>query len=402
LQKQFDDLLSAKTKIENTATSANRDLTDSENADIDGLLSRAEQLKPEIEQLAQREQSLQATADILARVNGGTPTSINRAVAAASEGRELSAGEFFAAYFQAYHPQGASAPEEFLDRAARYIDRAVMASADAAGILPTPIVGNVIKFADSRRPVFNSMAHPSMPDKGKTFERPRVTQRVTVGEQASEGDTLSTQKMTLTSDTVTKQTFGGYLDLTAQDIDWTEPSALQLVITDFADVYAEVTEGEACDFLESLIVAGDTAVDGSTYSTYTTTNIGTIVTSYVNAVQNVYARAKRFPDTVWLDLASWATLVGTTNANNDTTAMDLLKRALSDLGADGMRWVVGPQLAANTRILGVSSLVEAYEQQKGLLRAELPSALKVQIAYAGYVAFWGRYEGFVQLGTDPD
>ena len=49
LQKQFDDLLSAKTKIENTATSANRDLTDSENADIDGLLSRAEQLKPEIE-----------------------------------------------------------------------------------------------------------------------------------------------------------------------------------------------------------------------------------------------------------------------------------------------------------------------------------------------------------------
>jgi HK97 family phage major capsid protein len=401
LQRQFDELKAGIERINRAAIDGNRDLTPEEQADQDKLFERAETIKPEIEAEAKREGSIQATADVLAKVNGGTPTPINRAARPAADAPEMSAGEYLASYYRAYHPQHADAPEEFLERAARYIDRAQQATADTAGILPSPIVGQVVKLSDSRRPAFLSMTQRSMPPKGKTFERPRVTQRVTMATQ-TEGQALASQKMTLTSDTVTKATQGGSLDITQQDVDWSEPSALEIVVQDFVDMYTEWTEGLACDFLEGLIVAADAAVDGDGYSAYTTTNVGTIVTSYVNGIVNVYNRAKRFPDTIWLDLASWATLTSTTNTNNDRTALSMIKEALDEFGGSPVRWVVSPQFAADTRIIGASSLVEAYEQQKGLLRAEKPTTLVVELAYAGYTAFWGNYNGFVQLGTDPD
>lgn len=387
LRKQFDDVKNGIDTIERAATAASRDLTPDETADLDKLYERAATLKPEIEAEVDKENSLTAVSDVLSRVSGGSPAPIVRA---APQGAEMSAGEYLAAYYQAFHPNGSSAPDEFVERASLYIERAQQTTADTAGIIPTPIIGNVIKFADSARPVFNSLTSRPMPPKGKTFERPRVTQRVLVGTQ-TEGQSLASQKMTLTSDTVTKATQGGTLDLTHQDIDWTEPGALEIVVQDFVDMYAEWTEGLACTAVETAGLGAS--------ALYDETDVGTIVESYVDAIVAVYGTAKRFPDTAWLDLASWATLASTTNTNNDKTALTMLKEALADLNVGAMRFIVGPQLAANTRIIGASSLIEAYEQQKGLLRAETPSTLTVQLAYAGYTAFWSRTEGFVRLET---
>jgi hypothetical protein len=378
--------------------------SDAEETEMNEMLDRAEQIDADLKKASKVDERLDALAEVSRSVAiPGT--------AVTSEGKpaNLTAGEFLAAFYQAHHPEGSSTPEEFLSRAAQYIDattkatyvdRATQATSDTAGIIPAPIIGEVVKLSDSRRPVFNSLTPRGMPAKGKTFERPRVTQRTTAGTQ-TEGQSLSTQKMTLTSDTVTKATQGGTLDLTVQDIDWTEPEALQIVVADFIDTYAEWTEGLACDFLESQITVGDAADDGSTYSPYTSTNVGTLVTSYINGFVAVYNKAKRFPDTVWHDLASAATLASTTNTNNDRTALSMIREALDEMGVGNVRWVTGPQLAANTRIIGASSLIEGYEVQKGLLRAEKPSTLTVELAYAGYTAFWGRHEGFVQLGTDP-
>lgn len=398
LRSQFDEVRTGIDKIERAATDAARDLTDDEQSDVEKLYERADALSADIEAEAERAEKLERTAAILSKVNA-TPGRSPVHRAAADKPDDMTAGEFLAGYFRAYHPDGDSAPDEFLERAAAYIDRAQQTTADTAGIIPTPIIGDVVKLNDARRPVFLSFSQRAMPARGKTFERPYITQQVDVGTQ-TEGQALNSQKMTLTSDTVTKATQGGYLDLTHQDIDWTEPSSLQIVVQDFVDMYAEWTEGLACDHLEGLPVAADAANNGDGYSAYDATDVGTLVESYVDGVVDVYNRSKRFPDTVWHDLASWATLSSTTNSNNDRTALSMIQEALTQMGTP-VNFVVGPQLAANTRIIGASSLVEAYEQQKGLLRAEEPSTLVVQLAYAGYTAFWGKYEGFVQLGADP-
>lgn len=399
LEGQFNEVTEAIDGINRAAAADGGELTDAQSADLDTLFKRAEALKTDIATLADREQAIIETRNVIARVNSADGSVERAAVEFPAKPRDMSAGEYLSEFYRAYHPNGDSAPEEFMKRAAAYVDRAVQATADTAGILPTPIIGEVVKLHDSRRPVFASLTQRSMPPKGKTFERPRVTQQVDVGTQ-TEGTAANSQKMTLTSDTVTKATQAGYLDLTAQDIDWTEPAALQVVIDDFVDVYAAWTEGLACAHVEALPVAADTANNGDGYSAYTATNVGTIVSSYVDGVVDVYNRSARFPDTAWLALDAWADLASTTNTNNDTTALEMLRRTLSDMGVQ-MRWVVGPQLTAGVKILGASNLVEAYEQQKGLLRAETPSTLTTQIAYAGYTAFWGAYEGVVQLGADP-
>lgn len=378
------------------ALAAQAERSDAEDIELADQLDRAEEYKTELDAVDERNARIAALAPVSLAL--AIPGTLDRSVAL--EAPEMSAGEYLAEYFKAYHPNGGSTPTEFIDRAARYIDRAQQATGDTGGIIPVPIMGQVIKLSDSARPVFNSLASRGMPAKGKTFQRPRITQRVSMGTQ-TEGQALATQKMTVTSDTVTKATQGGYLDITQQDIDWTEPEALQILVQDFVDMYAEWTEGLACDFVEGLIVIGDTAVNGSTYSAWTTTDVGTIVKSYVDAFIKVYGKAKRFPDTVYLDLASWGVLASTVTANKDVTALDMLRRTLSDLGVGPVRWIVGPQFAADTRIIACSSLLEAYEQQKGLLRGDTPSTLVVQLAYAGYTAFYGRHEAVVQLGTDP-
>jgi hypothetical protein len=373
--------------------------TDAQEQELTDQLDRAEALKADLDAENERESRLNALAEVSRSVAiPGAPT-------ATIEKPELSAGEFLSEFYRAYHPNGDSAPAEFLDRAARYIDRATQATADTAGLLPAPIVGPVIKLADSRRPAFVSLTGRPMPMRGKTFERPYVTQRTTAGTQ-TEGSALSSQKMVVASDTVTKATQGGTLDITQQDIDWTEPSALQTLVQDFVDTYAEWTEGLATDFIEGLPVAADTASNGDGYSAWDATDVGTIVASVVDGIVDVYGRSKRVADTFWLDLVTWATLAQTTNGNDDVTALEMIRRAVGDLqsemgGGSGFRFVVSPAFASDTRIIGAASLGEAYENQNGLLRAENPSTLSVTMAYSGYTAFWGKHEGFCQLGADP-
>jgi len=100
---------------------------------------------------------------------------------------------------------------------------------------------------------------------------------------------------------------------------------------------------------------------------------------------------------MWLDLAGFLTLAGTSNSTTNVSALTLIKQAISDAGLPGFRFVVGPQLSASTRIIGVSSLVEVYEQQKGLLSLQNVSHLGLDVAYRGYLTHYTRTEALVKL-----
>lgn len=383
LNTELGSIKAAIDKIEGTATKEGRDVTDAEQADVDKLLVRAAAIKPEIEAEGDRHDSLEASAEILKRImpteddpkprrtDAGTPPSIG-------------IGEWFSLALRSR--KGDKAAGELLLRATPE----EMTTADNPGVLPQPIIGPVIKLADSRRPVFGSLTGRPMPASGKKFNRPRVTQRVLVGEQMAELDELATRKMTLTSDEVSKRTFAGILELSEQDIDWTDPAILQIVIEDFAQEYGEVTEIAACTALEALATAE---------SAWDPTDVRSIVSSITGGIGDVYDTAKRMPDRVWLSLDEMLTLAGTTNSTGQVTAMTLIKQALADAGVP-MTFVTGPSLSAGTRIIGCSSLVESYENQKGLLSAPDVGHLGVFIAYRGYVAFHGLAAGFVALTED--
>lgn len=403
LSTEIKGIKSAIDKINDRAAAEGRDLDDHEQADVDKLFDRAQLLKPELEKLEERHNSLTAVQEIVGRLAGHETA--DRAENGKREriaAKPVSAGEYFAEYFDAFGAGGHRDLQRFLDRAAPQLDRALaeQATSDNAGVLPEPIIGELVKLADSRRPVFAALTSRPMPRSSKTFTRPRITQRVNVAEQDGEFDEPATRKMTIVGDSVTKQTFAGALRLSQQDIDWTDPAILNIVLTDFVDYYAEVTEGEACDFLEGLPILADIAVDDSGHSPYTTTNAGTIVSSFTTGAVDVYTKCKRMPTHIFLDLASAATLAGTTTGDYNRTVMAMVREALNELEINPT-FVVGPQLAANTRILAAGSLLESYEQRNGLLQAVKPEAIATDIAYYGYVAFWGRHEAVIALGDPP-
>lgn len=180
------------------------------------------------------------------------------------------------------------------------------------------------------------------------------------------------------------------LELSEQDIDWTDPAILDIVMADFIGYYGMVTEDAACTFLEAL------AVDAAA-GTWVPTDIGTVVASISAGITTVYNAAKRMPDTMWLSLDETMALAGLTNSDDSVTAFTVIRQALSDAGLGTFRFVTGPQLSADTRIIGSSRLVESYEQRKGFISAANVSHLGADIAYRGYVAFNGLAAGFTQL-----
>jgi hypothetical protein len=286
--------------------------------------------------------------------------------------------------------------EEHFDRCARYLDthdRAQNVLADNAGVLPVPIVGTLLSLYDATRPAFNSFTSRPMPDGAKTFTRPKITQHVAVGEQVAEFDPVASQKMIITGSNVTKKTEAGYLDLSQQDVDWTSPSMLDLVIQDFARVYSRRLETTAIAFLEAAAV---------TTSAYVATDLHTLVTSFVDAATTVYnaTDGAYFPDTVWLDIGSYALLAKTLNTTGETNALEQIQNAMGKIGAGEptgpFKLVIG-RFTAPAIIVGSSALIESYEQTRGLLRVAQPDVLGQRIAYYGYHAYFAESSAFAKL-----
>jgi HK97 family phage major capsid protein len=383
LKGQFNEVKSAIEKIERAATDAGRDLNDDEQADVNALYERAAALKPQIESEDEKAGNLAAISEILAKHNDQP---VRRAASVAADGPDISAGEFLSNALKVQ--AGLMASDEHVERAAKYL-RASQITTDTAGIVPTPVVGNLISLYDSARPVFNSFTSRPMPEKGKTFTRPEITQHVATGDQATEATAVSSQKMTITGNTVTKFTEAGYLDLSQQDVDWTDPAAMELVIQDFARVYAKRMETRASTYLEAQV----TGLSGTAYSI---ASVSAAVDTYMAGFEAVRTNAEEPADTVWVDAASHYALASLTNSDG-VSALTILKQALNDAGVGPVSWVVGHQLTAATRIVGSSRLIESYEQTNGLLRVAQPDVLGQRVAYSGYGAFHCTPEGFVVL-----
>lgn len=368
------------------ALAAQADRTEVEDQEMVDQLDRAESLKVDLEEAEARDARIAALGEVSRAITlPGAPAMVKESPA-------LTAGEYFS--LTAKMLNGEISEGAFMDRAGRYVDalkdRAYTGgkTSDVPGILPEPIVGPIIDFYDGTRPVFASFRSMPMPQAGKVFERPKVTQHVVVGEQAAEGDDLPTQKFTVGSDSVTKRTLGGTLDISRQMQDWTDPSALQLIVEDFARVYARYTETLAIAHLVALSTGS---------SPWVATNTATITKSFVDGVLAVGNALDNDSGslTLWMDTASMAALAAPTGST-DRTTIAVVREALESID-QSLNIVVSRRLPANTRILGDASMVESYEQLHGLLTMEKPTNLTTSISYSGYVAFAGTAAGFVKV-----
>jgi hypothetical protein len=267
-------------------------------------------------------------------------------------------------------------------------------TSDTTGILPTPIVGQVVSLIDSNRPLITSLGGArglgGIP--GTSFSRPKVTQHTTVGQQATgagEKTQLSSQKMTITPVTFNKTTYGGTVDISRQDIDWTSPSAWDILVRDLAQVYAVQTE-------TAVAAAFVTAATGTKPPALPAAPVlADWAKGLYTAAMHSYQAGFMMPDRVWMSIDVWAALGALVDVARVVLPVDTTREMgapgtsnLASFAGDlfGLPRIVAPTLPAKTCIVGPSTLYEVYEEVIGLLSVVEPSILGVQVAYGGYFA----------------
>ena len=260
---------------------------------------------------------------------------------------------------------------------------------DTPGILPKPIIGPTYNNYVGNRPVVDAIGARAMPGGGKVFIRPEVTTHTSMAAQAAEFDTLQSGTFVVTDNQVTKGTYGGYVQISEQDLDWTDPAVLSLILDDMGRIYANATDNVAADNL----VAG-----ASNTLNFTVANIADPsewVAWMYGAAEDVLGNSNgNLPSHLFLSPDMWAALgkledssgrplfpqVGPMNAYGQMTP------AAADAVAFGLRVVVDRNFAASTVVIGDPSGFEIFEQQKGAISVENASELSRTLAWRGYFA----------------
>ena len=261
-------------------------------------------------------------------------------------------------------------------------------TSDTPGILPTPIVAPVYNNFIGRRPVIDAVGVRAMPAGGKVFIRPEVTTHTTIG--ASIGEQSPSQgTLVVFNNQVTKQIFGGYVNISEADIDWTDPAILTVVLDDMGRIYANATDNYAADTLRTGAsvtqnFTGTATDEPAAWAAWVATAAKTILSSSNG----------NLPTHLFVDPEVWAVLLSL----SDDSKRPLFPQvgpmnAFGDLGpaqyagnAFGLSVVVDRNFASDTLILGDASGYELFEQQKGAISIDSPSTLSRTIAFRGYFA----------------
>ena len=100
--------------------------------------------------------------------------------------------------------------ENLLDKSSAYnFALAQDLTTDTAGLLEQRLLGPVIQDLSFMRPVVTALGVTAMPaTPAKTFTKTKISQHTSVGTQ-TEGSAVTSQKMTLSANTVTKATQAG-------------------------------------------------------------------------------------------------------------------------------------------------------------------------------------------------
>lgn len=386
LRRQRDNAAADVEAIANRAADEDRDLEDSEQRTCEARRSRIEQLDSDIEievGLVNRSaQYQQLTQDL-----GPAPEPQQRTHAVVRSEQQpdviyRSPGEYLVDYLTRQENPEAKA------RFDRYLQRAVahQTTAQNPGLLPVPILGPVFTQQSQRRPAMEATTRRPLPGSGKTFQRPKITQNTLAGPQSAEKTELPSRFMTVDPVTVTKQTYGGTINLSWQDRDWTEPAIMDLLVQDLAASYFQVTDQAFCTYFAGAVLA--------TEALPTPDGPGLVGAIY-GATATIFGATNGMPDTLWVAPDVW----GSIGSLSDTTGRQLFptvnpSNALGTIQPTsmtgtvaGMRLVVDKHLPAGTAILGDSTFVETYETIGGQVSVIEPSVLGTQMAFYGYVAW---------------
>lgn len=255
---------------------------------------------------------------------------------------------------------------------------------DNPGLLPERLLTPILGTLDFSRPLVTALGPQQLPS--GSWSRPKITQHTQVAKQTAEKTELASRKMIIGKVPLEGDTFGGYVNVSRQNIDWTQPQVIDIVINDLTNEYAFETEEEAGTILVAAAVAGPALPATPTAADFS------------NAL---WAAAGLAFSGMWADrtpmgrlilaaspdmLGLFGPLFAPVNPQNAQSAG--FNAGAFGEGAQtpisGVTPVVSGALPVGTALVISSNAAEAYEDRIGALQVVEPSVLGTQVAYAGY------------------
>jgi HK97 family phage major capsid protein len=387
LEREIEERSSFIEGVIANAQDGDRDLTDSERELTANARGRLEALDSQVKDLYENRSRMLAGRQRAADVHREFDRLRNQVDNGPVEYR--STGGYLVDYIAASN--GSSSAKERLEvfeRAAAH-----QKTSDNLGVVPDPIIGDVINFIDAARPATAFLGPRDLPS--ATWYRPKVTQSTLVAKQGSAGaaadekSELSSQKMTITRLTGTAVTYGGYVNVSRQNIDFSSPNMLDVVVQDLAAQYAIQTEAA----LGTLIQTQANNVELTTAVAPAIPTAAELVTALWTAVANVYAAVKGVGRVGLVvppsRLGNWGSVFSPINPTNAQSqgfnAGDFGSGIVGNISGIPVICSPGyPTVANHYGSVVSSAAIEVYEQRVGALQVIEPSVLGVQVAYAGY------------------
>jgi HK97 family phage major capsid protein len=363
-------------QVVETARAEHRDLDPKEMELISRSKDRLTVLRAQIDPIAEASRIATESRERLAQVNA--ESAARRTPSASIPTPEYrSAGAYICDVWQAGI---GNVPAK--ERIGLYMRAAAhQTTADNLGIIPVPVVGPVLNLVDATRPIVSFLGPMDIP--APSFKLPKVTQHTSVAAQSAEKVELASQKMLISSDTITMNTYGGYLNVSRQDIDFSLPQIMDIVVADLAAQYAITTE----TVTGTTIKAGSTAQTPVLSTSSTAAEVNAAIWKAVSTIYGAMKGAGRTfiacaPDTMVI-LGQLFPSVNPQNANSTGfQAGDLAQGGQGSIS--GIPVVMSAGLASGTILMINTAAAKVFEQRIGQLQVVEPSVLGVQVAYAGY------------------
>ena len=279
---------------------------------------------------------------------------------------------------------------------------------DTPGLLPIPVLGPLVQDLNFLRPVVDVLGARAYPDGGqsKTFIRPTITTHTSVAAQSPELSGVSATTMVIASNSVSKTTLAGQVTLSVQDIDFTSPAAMGLILNDLMGEYMIASDNLAAD---NLLAA-------ATSSGVWDLSVADLVKSVYDAANDISSGRNWMPTHMFVSVDVWSQL-GQLLGLDGRPLFPLIANGLSGynaLGSQnaaswngnplGLQLVVDSNFAAKTMVItrvgqGQGDAFEFYESIRGLMSVEVPATLGRTMSFHGYVSTFAAIPGMIRKIT---
>jgi hypothetical protein len=245
--------------------------------------------------------------------------------------------------------------------------------------LPESIVAPIVNYISVSRPLTATLGPIDLG--GGAWSYARVTQHTQVTKQTAEKTELASRKMLVTKTPLGADTFGGYVNISKQDINRASPSILDMVINDLAEQYGIETEKETGTVLTAAATAGPVIPTGVPTPAVVAAAIWT-------AAGSVFAATKGQGRTVVAVAPDMLGLIGPifppvnpTNAYSTGFTLPLMQGENATIA--GLSIIMSAGLANGTILVYSTAAAKTFEHKYGNLQVVEPSVWGVQVGYAG-------------------